>query len=36
MAESDFIDDAGQQIPIDFDDSSYINKVVNAAKKVLG
>ncbi|GEM_PF-1638852 len=35
MAESEFIDDAGQQIPIDFDKSSYLSRIVNAAKKVV-
>ncbi len=36
MVESDFLDDTGHQIPVQFQEERLLNKVLTAAKGILG
>jgi len=36
MVESDFLDDTGHQIPVQFKTERFLNRVVTAARGILG
>lgn len=36
MVESDFLDDTGHQIPVQFTQDRFLNRLMTAAKGILG